>query len=897
MLIETLLLALLPLEILGFGKTVVIGGFFEENELLRKAFELSTRALNEDRHGNDELPDQFIESVLKIVANDSFDISRDVCDLADSGVAALFGPQNKITARHVQTMCDTLEIPHIAARLDVQQSRGNGLVNMYPYSQTLSMVYLRLAEDYDWKTYTILYENNEGLIRMHLLLKKWDRRGSTVTVRQLPEGPNYRPVLRTIKSSGDFNIILDCSAEILSEVLKQSQQIGIMSDRHNFIIASLDLQTIDLEPYQYGGTNLTGFRLINPEDPFVVEMFARDELDWGLESISQLTVEAALVYDGVQTFGRALKQLDDAIVADVETSLCENSESWEHGSSLMNFMRSTEMRGLTGLIKFDPAGYRSNFELDVVSLTDEGLVKIGMWNTSNGIEYLPKINPLSDSADISLRNRTFRVLISLTPPYGMLKESATMETGNDRFEGFGIDIIQELSKQLGFNYTFEVQTDNVYGSKDPVTGQWNGMVKKIMEDNADLAICDLTITADRQEAVDFTMPFMNLGISILFTKPLPVGSSLLSFLMPFSYGVWYSLMVAYTFVSLIIFIVGRLCPTEWNNPYPCIEEPEELENQFTLKNSLWFTIGAIMQQGSEIAPIGLSTRMAASAWWFFCMIMGACYTANLAACLVVESKQVLIKNVEDLANNQHGIKYGAKASGSTIDFFKASTNPTYKKMYDYMVENKDEVLMGSNDLGVAKVVSDKYAFFMESSTIAYEAERKCDLMMLGSLLDSKGYGIAMKKFSPYRSALSATILTLQETGVLKDLESKWWTQKRGGGRCAEKKGGTSDAKALGTDNVGGVFLVLIIGIVLSCVFSAWELLWEVGCTTIKEGVPFKEEIKEELKFIVKCSASSKPVRRRKQSSNRTNGEEDEDSGRECSPPYGLVPTVITTHPE
>lgn len=35
---------------------------------------------------------------------------------------------------------------------------------------------------------------------------------------------------------------------------------------------------------------------------------------------------------------------------------------------------------------------------------------------------------------------------------------------------------------------------------------------------ADLGICDLTITYDRERAVDFTMPFMNLGkiITIIF---------------------------------------------------------------------------------------------------------------------------------------------------------------------------------------------------------------------------------------------------------------------------------------------------------------------------------------------------------------------------------------------
>lgn len=61
----------------------------------------------------------------------------------------------------------------------------------------------------------------------------------------------------------------------------------------------------------------------------------------------------------------------------------------------------------------------------------------------------------------------------------MLKESAAQLSGNDRFEGFGIDLIHELSLMLGFNYTFRIQEDGVYGSA--VGGQWNGMVKELLE--------------------------------------------------------------------------------------------------------------------------------------------------------------------------------------------------------------------------------------------------------------------------------------------------------------------------------------------------------------------------------------------------------------------------------
>lgn len=54
---------------------------------------------------------------------------------------------------------------------------------------------------------------------------------------------------------------------------------------------------------------------------------------------------------------------------------------------------------------------------------------------------------------------------------------------------------------------------------------------------ADFAITDLTITSSRQKAVDFTSPFMNLGITILYKKPTKEPPNLYSFISPFSSGV------------------------------------------------------------------------------------------------------------------------------------------------------------------------------------------------------------------------------------------------------------------------------------------------------------------------------------------------------------------------
>lgn len=74
-------------------------------------------------------------------------------------------------------------------------------------------------------------------------------------------------------------------------------------------------------------------------------------------------------------------------------------------------------------------------------------------------------------------------------------------------------------------------------------------------------------------------------------------------------------------------------------------------------------------------------------------------------------------------------------------------------MYSYMMKNKNEVLTSSNEEGVHKVKTQNYAYFMESTSIQYITERDCDVAQVGDLLDSKGYGIAMRK-STYKYSVA-----------------------------------------------------------------------------------------------------------------------------------------------
>lgn len=78
-----------------------------------------------------------------------------------------------------------------------------------------------------------------------------------------------------------------------------------------------------------------------------------------------------------------------------------------------------------------------------------------------------------------------------------------------------------------------------------------------------------------------------------------------------------------------------------------------------------------MQQGCDILPRAISTRLATGLWWFFALIVISSYTANLAAFLTMERMEESIENVEQLAG-QSKIKYGVMKGGSTMAFFEVS---------------------------------------------------------------------------------------------------------------------------------------------------------------------------------------------------------------------------------
>ncbi|XP_023321584.1 glutamate receptor ionotropic, kainate 2 isoform X2 [Eurytemora carolleeae] len=721
---------------------------------------------------------------------------------------------------------------------------------------------------YGWTKVTLLYDTNLNLKLLQPILQHTAAASSgfIINLKQLKpeEDEDYRGVLKEIVANEGENIVLSCDLEILFTVLNQAQQIGIVTGKQNWILTNLDAHTADLSPFKYDYTNFTLFRLIDPGNPFVYRILGEiveEEIRMGrsldfVDFSGGLKLDAALIYDGVHLLAAALGQLSNVQELQLQSLSCEDSSTqfWKHGSSIVNYMRATILPGITGPIRFDSYGQRTDFQLEVLQLLEEhGVVKVGNWVEGDGfnitgyhLESKPEpstINPMF--------NKSLTVTTIFNDPYTMLKEDTKLLVGNERYEGFIPDMVHILSTILQFNYTLRIVEDGQYGSYDANTGRWNGMIGEVLTGEADMVVADLSITTSRAAAVEFSMPWMNLGISIIYQKPKKAAPSLLSFMLPFSDGVWIAMLAAFILVAFLTFFIGRFSPNEWFNPNFCILEPKEVETQWTFCNSVWHTVGALMQQGTEFCPVALSTRFLVGVFYFFTLIIVSSYTANLAASLTAEMLERPIENAEDLAK-QTEIKYGVVYCGSTCNFFKTSTFNTYSTMWKFMSDNKDEVMVGSNKEGVEKVEAGGYAFMMEDAGIQYIVERRCSLAQIGGNLDTKGYGIATRPGSGFKDLLDSAILKMQENGDFHKLKNKWWKQKRGGGQCLQSA--SASVTKLDLANLGGIFLVTLLGCGLAGLVCILELIWGCYQDSQEFGTPWGFEIKQRIEFAYRCSS-------------------------------------------
>uniref|UniRef100_A0A7N8WP73 Glutamate receptor n=1 Tax=Mastacembelus armatus TaxID=205130 RepID=A0A7N8WP73_9TELE len=704
------------------------------------------------------------------------------CSQFSKGVYAIMGLYDRRTVNMLMSFCGSLHVCFVTPSFPVQ-TNNQFVLQLRPQLQEPLMA---LLEHFYWTRFVYMYSSDSG------------------------EG------VRGVRGTPDCSISLK---------------------NYHYILANLGFMDLNITEFQKLAPNVTGFQLVNQSDPDV-DKINQDWLDFDSKDLKvarrRLRYTGALTYDGVGVMATAFQNLrrqriDISRRGNAGECLANPPAPWGQGIDIQRALQQVRLQGLTGHVQFDERGHRTNYTLTVMELSHTGPRKIGYWNEKKGYVNTAVYRPVLEEF-YGLQNRTYIVTTILEAPYMMLKKNHEQFVGNDRYEGYCAELASEIAKHVGFSYRLELVADGKYGAKDPDTKMWNGMVGELVYGKADMAVAPLTITLVREQVIDFTKPFMSLGISIMIKKPTKSKPGVFSFLDPLAYEIWMCIVFAYIGVSVVLFLVSRFSPYEWQGE-DSDDEDETLPdsqhtNDFGIFNSLWFSLGAFMQQGCDISPRSLSGRIVGGVWWFFTLIIISSYTANLAAFLTVERMVSPIESAEDLAK-QTEIAYGTLDGGSTKEFFRRSKIAVFEKMWSYMRSADPSVFVKSTSEGVIRVRKSKgkYAYLLESSMNEYIEQRKpCDTMKVGGNLDSKGYGVATPKGSPLRIPVNLAVLKLNEQAVLDKLKNKWWYDK---GECGHKDSGRKDkTSALSLSNVAGVFYILIGGLGLAMLVALVEFCYK-----------------------------------------------------------------------
>ncbi|XP_074158697.1 glutamate receptor ionotropic, kainate 4 isoform X1 [Sminthopsis crassicaudata] len=798
--------------------------------------------------------------IFELLRDSEYETAETMCQILPKGVVAVLGPSSSpASSSIISNICGEKEVPHfkVAPEEFVKlQSQRFTTLNLHPSNTDISVAVAGILRFFNCTTACLICAKAECLLNLEKLLRQFLISKDTLSVRMLDDSRDPTPLLKEIRDDKTATIIIHANASMSHTILLKAAELGMVSAYYTYIFTNLEFSLQQMDSLLDDRVNILGFSIFNQSHAFFQEFVQSLNQSWQ-ENCDHVpftgpALSSALLFDAVYTVVTAVQELNRSQEIGVKPLSCGSAQIWQHGTSLMNYLRMVELEGLTGHIEFNSKGQRSNYALKILQFTRNGFRQIGQWHVSEGLSMDNHLS--SSNISDSLFNTTLVVTTILENPYLMLKGNHQEMEGNDRYEGFCVDMLKELSEILRFNYKIRLVGDGVYGVPE-ANGTWTGMVGELIARKADLAVAGLTITAEREKVIDFSKPFMTLGISILYRVHMGRKPGYFSFLDPFSPGVWLFMLLAYLAVSCVLFLVARLTPYEWYSPHPCAQgRCNLLVNQYSLGNSLWFPVGGFMQQGSTIAPRALSTRCVSGVWWAFTLIIISSYTANLAAFLTVQRMDVPIESVDDLAD-QTAIEYGTIHGGSSMTFFQNSRYQTYQRMWNYMYSKQPSVFVKSTEEGIARVLNSNYAFLLESTMNEYYRQRNCNLTQIGGLLDTKGYGIGMPVGSVFRDEFDLAILQLQENNRLEILKRKWWE----GGKCPKEE--DHRAKGLGMENIGGIFVVLICGLIVAIFMAMLEFLWTLRHSEATE-VSVCQEMVTELRSIILCQDSFHPRRRR-----------------------------------
>ena len=377
------------------------------------------------------------------------------------------------------------------------------------------------------------------------------------------------------------------------------------------------------------------------------------------------------------------------------------------------------------------------------------------------------------------------ITVYRSPPFFMLSN----QTDNQQPSGYIPDLVEALKKEMKFSYQYNIA---------PIDVRYDELISCVHNHTYDIVIADLAITAARSAKVDFSYPIYDNIMRLVVRKSQRSTISPFAFLKPFSIILWILIIVVFYFISAILIAVYEFVDTIPNIEATQQSDIYDRNFMIALIKSMYYTVGALLQQGSELQPKTFFGRLQTVIIWMMSIILVALLTSNMTTYFTAQREKSWLQSIEDLrmcrkvACDRIGI---VEKSQNEEYFFNEimNGNPTKYYYLKYPHECFEKLLNNYIDVAIS-----------DSSNADYltQTPEYCQLETVGPPFGKTYFGIAFQKNWRYKQDLDNHIMTLKLNGVIDELLAKWFQQKN----CTDN---SSEEQKLDILEASGLFYIFI----------------------------------------------------------------------------------------
>jgi polar amino acid transport system substrate-binding protein len=314
------------------------------------------------------------------------------------------------------------------------------------------------------------------------------------------------------------------------------------------------------------------------------------------------------------------------------------------------------------------------------------------------------------------------------------KEAApfAMKSPDGEWSGISIDLWRRIAEKQNLKYRFH--------EEETVPG----LIDAAAAGKVDIAVAALTVTAGREEMLDFTSAFYGtgLGIAVPATGGVAGWAPVVRALSSFGF---LQAVLALIGLALLVGLVVWLLERRHN---------EEFGGSAVkgLSSSVWWTTVAMTQRGiGHQGPRTMPGRFIAMLWMVGSIIAIAVFTAGITSALTIRQLQGNVHGVTDLSK----VRVGAVTGSSTEDTLRKLriSFESYPSAKDGLRAIRD----GTLD-----------AFVYDRPLLAWTINQdfRSSVQLLDLTFDQQHYAFALPAGSPLRKPVSVALLN--------DIRSTWW---------------------------------------------------------------------------------------------------------------------------